>query len=639
MGCCSEKIQKQEKKHLNSFFSLYKNKKLHFSILNYKESYLLVKSSSDLTYKKLTKQHVIRSYFVKEICELIDDYFNSEKNNTTIPDSKSSRIQIFSPTPQAHNKCLYHILLLSILLTKYIEEDVMKLELSQLLFKVISTIFHKQFHNNLHQSECFYYLFDSLLVFFFLSSEIDSLLNLNKFLLFIEACFNSLESSHKEEADSSPKEKEKRKYSKENEPSVNDYLHSIEVFLNKSLLFISLAIAKTSVLALSEESSQFILKVSLRNLVNHSEELYNHREQVQTIMRELDYGVNYYTTTNTEVSANITSGDRLKLEAIGIMKKMNSGLDTLCKYLIRFTQDLSSGKYHLSIIKNHLESNIANPNHRAACMDYLLLFIYKYDYTSFNYKYLDAFMEEATNNSTNGNGNGNDNDKEENKDKDAKNIRNKNLREVYELNISNAQSLAYNNGLVKNFKNIINIIFSEGSLLGERKEKEGGFLNNPKDIKENELNEGISREGEQEVEERKGNKGSEIVYKKDYVYIDERFYLKSFNDQKVTEYSICINKSDLNNVNESLFNSNREINVDEADKETTNRRGDQIGIIKEQEEENKGSNRQSVKVISNNQRSKHSTGIKENQVLFKQDSEKVNNTEMNHFMDQRRLNN
>eukprot|EP00340_Litonotus_pictus_P003866 CAMPEP_0170524096 /NCGR_PEP_ID=MMETSP0209-20121228/9508_1 /TAXON_ID=665100 ORGANISM="Litonotus pictus, Strain P1" /NCGR_SAMPLE_ID=MMETSP0209 /ASSEMBLY_ACC=CAM_ASM_000301 /LENGTH=306 /DNA_ID=CAMNT_0010812571 /DNA_START=847 /DNA_END=1764 /DNA_ORIENTATION=- len=305
-------------------------------------------------------------------------------------------------------------------------------------------------------------------------------------------------------------------------------------------------------------------------------------------MRELDYGVNYYTTTNTEVSANITSGDRLKLEAIGIMKKMNSGLDTLCKYLIRFTQDLSSGKYHLSIIKNHLESNIANPNHRAACMDYLLLFIYKYDYTSFNYKYLDAFMEEATNNSTNGNGNGNDNDKEENKDKDAKNIRNKNLREVYELNISNAQSLAYNNGLVKNFKNIINIIFSEGSLLGERKEKEGDFLNNPKDnIKENELNEGISKEGEQEVEERKGNKGSEIVYKKDYVYIDERFYLKSFNDQKVTEYSICINKSDLNNVNESLFNSNREINVDEADKETTNRRGDQIGIIKEQEEENK----------------------------------------------------
>ena len=235
-------------------------------------------------------------------------------------------------------------MVLSILLSDYLEEDIMKIELANLLFNITQTVFNKNFQNKYLQIECIFYLYNSLIVFISLSSEIDSFFNLNKFLNQIESIFKffveyeslvnlntkkTLESEKKKiienkkeievdidfEKNKNNNENEKKQlknnldFQEEKKKTSSNFLLKtanphIEIFIVKTLLFICISIQKTYLLILDKETVDFIIELSLRNFIFFSKEIYENKENLTIILKEAEFGINHYIRPNTDISSN-----------------------------------------------------------------------------------------------------------------------------------------------------------------------------------------------------------------------------------------------------------------------------------------------------------------------------------------------
>ena len=67
-----------------------KQKSTRINIQNYTNVFDTIKKESNSNYLKLSKNHSVRNNFIKDVCELIDEYFNKEKNHIVVVNSNSN---------------------------------------------------------------------------------------------------------------------------------------------------------------------------------------------------------------------------------------------------------------------------------------------------------------------------------------------------------------------------------------------------------------------------------------------------------------------------------------------------------------------------------------------------------------------
>ena len=80
MGCCSTKIEREEKKHLNHFLSYYKKNKIKLSLQNQESIKLHLKIDNNANLKKLSKNHSVRKNFIEELVEFIEEDYLQKPN-------------------------------------------------------------------------------------------------------------------------------------------------------------------------------------------------------------------------------------------------------------------------------------------------------------------------------------------------------------------------------------------------------------------------------------------------------------------------------------------------------------------------------------------------------------------------------
>lgn len=405
----------------------------------------------------------------------------------------------------------------------------MRYELSQLMFKITATIFYKKFNNTFQQAEYLFFLYDSLIIFISLSPELDSLFNINQIIANIERSNTQIQSiedliennNNDKNLSTTPK-------------SSNNYK---EHFMNKSLFLISIIIHKTSVLVLKNDSINFIIKFSLNSLIIYSEEIHNNKETLQQIIKEAEYGLNYYIKTNTETQASIvnnTSNNNNNIEerkkSIELIKKFNLGLDTLCKFFIRFTPDLSSGKLHFNIIRDYLKESIINEEIRSSCLNYIMVYVYSYDFNNINYSYIHYSDTEK--------------------------------KEGFEEHVNFMNNYSCDANVVKCFKNILNILYNEDyySNIDNKDRVEKNVIvedkNDAKNNIDNKENDIISNlKASTSISPNRNSSDNNNInnnHENRNYYLDDEFNTINEDKDNLTEYSMAIKKEDIKDVNESL---------------------------------------------------------------------------------------
>lgn len=306
-----------------------------FNIANYETNAQRIATEFDLTFKKLGKKNLVRESYIKEVTALIESFIikpNYSKNY--------------------HQKTLLLLLSLNILITNYVENQ-SHLENIISSFVLLLNQFEARPYNLWSlSSDLIYYISDSLCILLSFIDEFDSQINFDRLMDTLNSCYKSI-----------------------------DLDNIKKLFRDKIMSLIGKACEKTSLLTPSLESSSFILEAIISKILENKEGILENKNFVMLVLKEAEYGLNVHPRKlQTEVSLrDLTDKNNnlkaSKQKAVELVKVLYPAMETLCKYLIQFTSDISIGQKIWQSIKELVKRKVEK--HEASdCIDFIVKYIY-----------------------------------------------------------------------------------------------------------------------------------------------------------------------------------------------------------------------------------------------------------------------
>lgn len=282
------------------------------------------------------KKNLVRESYLKEVTALLE-------------------LSITKPnySKNYHQKSLLMLLSLNILITKYIE-DQSHLENIISSFVILLNLFQSRPFGSWNiSSDLIYYISDSLCILLSFIDEFDSQINFDQLMETLSGCLKSIE------------------------------LENIKgLFREKVMGLIGKACEKTSLLTPSFESSAFILEVIALKILENKEGIRENKDYVIIVLKEAEFGFNSYASKKFQVEVPIRDlNDKnnnlkaSKLKAVELVKVLYPVMETLCKYLIKFTSDISIGQKLWQSLKVLIKSK-ANEHEASECIEFIVKYIY-----------------------------------------------------------------------------------------------------------------------------------------------------------------------------------------------------------------------------------------------------------------------
>lgn len=289
-----------------------------------------------MTLKKLGKKNLVRESYINEVKVLIES--NIAKPNYS---------------KNFHQKTLLMLLSLNILITNYIE-DRSHLENIISSFVILFNKFESRpFGSWSICSELIYYIADSLCILLSFIDEFDSQIDFDRLMSTLSSCLKSLE------------------------------LENIKrLFRDKITNLIGKACEKTNLLTPSIDSSSFILEILVSKILENKEGILENKNYVMLVLKEAEYGLKNFSTKRLQTDSSLrdlndknNSFKASKQKAVELVKVLYPAMETLCKYLIKFTSDISIGQKLWQSIKELVKSKVEE--HEASdCIDFIVKYIY-----------------------------------------------------------------------------------------------------------------------------------------------------------------------------------------------------------------------------------------------------------------------
>lgn len=307
-----------------------------FNIANYESNTKLIMAEFDFTFRKLGKKNLVRESYIKEVADLIETFI-----------AKPNYIKNY------HQKTLLMLLSLNILITNYIEDQNHLENIISSFLLMLNQFVVRPYNTWTITADLIYYISDSLCILLSFIDEFDSQINFDQLINCLSCCLKSIE--------------------------VNNVKH---LFIDKIINLIGKSCEKTSLLTPSINSSSFILDIVITKILESKEGILENKNYVMIVLKEAEFGLNLHTPKKFQTEYSIrdlndknNSLRASKQKAVELLKVLYPAMETLCKYLIKFTSDLSIGQKLWQSVKELVKSK-AYENEEADCIDFIIKYIF-----------------------------------------------------------------------------------------------------------------------------------------------------------------------------------------------------------------------------------------------------------------------